>query len=256
VELGKRSWILWRLRPALAASFLLAVIVAVWSVAKISLVPPRLSPRSLEMATATTHVVVDTPKSSVLDLRQNTYDFQALTQRAVLLGNVIADGPVRATIAAQAHVPPEALQVAPPLTPKQPEARVAEGNQPSITDIAKSTDQYRLSIQADPTVPVLDIYAEAPTAAAATTLANAAVEGLRQYLASLASAQKTPPKEQVQLLQLGPAHGRVINHGIEWQVAVLAFVLTFAIACATAIFFSRVKRGWRVAALADPQTGP
>jgi hypothetical protein len=256
VELGKRLFTLWRLRPWLVVSVLLATIVAVWSVAKISLFPPGLTSRSLEMATATTHVVVDTPHSSVLDLRQNTYDFQALTQRAVLLGNVIANGSVRATIAARAHVPVDVLQVAPPLTPKQPEATLGTGNPaPSVGDIAKSTDQYRLSIQADPTVPVLDIYAQAPTAAAAAALANGAVDGLREYLAGLAATQQTPSKDQVQLLQLGPAHGTVINNGIEWQVAVLAFILTLAIASATGVFFSRVSRGWRMAALAEQRAG-
>ena len=34
----------------------------------------------------------------MLDLRQNTYSFEALTQRAILLGNVIANGQVRATV--------------------------------------------------------------------------------------------------------------------------------------------------------------
>ena len=151
---------------------MLALVVAVWSVSSISLVPPGLHSRDLKMATATTHVVVDTPKSSVLDLRQNTYDFQALTQRAILLGNVMANGPVRAAIATQAHVPVDALQVAPPLTPKQPRATVGTGPQPSVSDIAKSTQQYKLSIEANPTVPVLDIYAQAPDATTAAALAN------------------------------------------------------------------------------------
>ena len=251
--LGKRLWTLWQLRPWVIACTLLALIVSIASVAKISLMPPRLSSRSLEIATGTTHVLVDTPKSSALDLRQNTYDFQALTQRAVVLGNLIADGSVRDTIAQRAHIPIDSLQISPPLTPKQPAARVGADNRPSVTDIAKSTDQYRLSIQTDPTVPVLDIYAEAPTAAAATTLANAAVDGMRDYLARLAVVQHTPPTDQIKLLQLGPARGKVINHGIEWQVAFLAFVLTLAVACATAIFLSRVSRGWRTAALADRQ---
>ena len=60
--------------------------------------------RALEMASATTHVVVDTPKSSVLDVRENTYDFEAMTNRAVLVGNVIANGAVREAIANRAHV--------------------------------------------------------------------------------------------------------------------------------------------------------
>ena len=63
-----------------------ALVLSVWSVANISLIPPGLSPRSLEMATATTQVVVDTPKSALIDIRQNTYSLDGLTNRALLLG--------------------------------------------------------------------------------------------------------------------------------------------------------------------------
>jgi hypothetical protein len=178
-----------------------------------------------------------------------------LTQRAILLGNVIANGPVREAIAARANVPVEALQVQAPLTPKQPRAQAGSGNRPSITDIAKSSDQYRLSIQANPTVPILDIYAQAPNAQRAAVLANAAVDGLRSYLASLAVTERIPPKDQIRLLQLGHAHGTVINQGIDWQAAFLVFLLTFSFACASTIFLSRIHRGWRVATLADQPAG-
>ena len=54
--------------------------------------------------------------------------------------------------------------------------------------------QYRLDIEANPTVPMLDIYSEAPTADSATLLANAAVAELRAYLGDLATSQRTPEK--------------------------------------------------------------
>lgn len=247
-------WTLWQLRPWVLASALLALIVAVWSVDKISLLPPRLTPRDLEMATATTHVIVDTPVSTVLDLRQNSDDIEALTQRAVLLGNVIANGRVAAAIAQSAHVPVNVLQVTPPLTPAQAVPLAGASNN-SVTDIAKSTNQYRISINVNPTVPMLDIYTEAPTATSATVLANASVNELRAYLATLAVEQHIPAADQTRLLQLGRAQGAVINHGIEWQVAVFAFALTFALACATVIFTSRIRRGWRMASIAEPRAG-
>lgn len=254
MRLGKRIWTLWQLRPWVLASVLLALVVAVWSVAKISVLPPGLTPRSLEMATATTHVVVDTPRSTVLDLRQNTDGLQALQQRAFLLGNVMANGPVVAAIARHANVPANRLQVTPPLTPAQLLPSTGSANN-SPTDIVKSNGQYRLSINVNPAVPMLDIYAQAPSAASAAILANAAVDGLRDYLGALATAQHTPPEAQVRLLQLGRADGAVINHGIEWQVAVFAFALSFALACATVIFVSRVRRGWRTEALSEQEAG-
>ncbi len=251
MKLGSRLWTLWRLRPFVAVAVVVSLLAAVWSVANISLIPLRLTPRALEMATATTHVVVDTPRSSVLDLRQNTYSFEALTQRAVLLGNVMANGRVREAIAARANVPVDQLQVAAPLTPRQPRAQAGSVAAKHASDMFKTTDQYRLSITANPTVPVLDIYSQAPNAASAAVLANASVSALREYLAGLAATQRIPPADQIRLLQLGQARGKIINKGIDWQVGLLAFVLTFALACASAIFISRVLRGWRVAARAD-----
>lgn len=248
--LGKRMWTLWGMRRWVVLSALLAGLAAVWSVATISLSPPGLTPRALQMATASTHVIVDTPRSSVLDLRQNTYSFQALTQRAVLLGNVIANGQVRAKIASLAHVPVAALQVAPPLTPQQPTPEAGSAHN-SVGAILKSTNQYRLSIQVNPTVPMIDIHSQAPSADSAARLANAAVRGLREYMGGLATDQRIPRTDQIRLLQLGTARGHVINHGIYWEVAVLVFAIAFALACATGIFFARIRRGWRTAALAD-----
>lgn len=250
MSLGKRIWRLWQLRGWVAVVVLLALVAATWSVAKISVLPPKVTPRAIEMATATTHVIVDTPTSSVLDLRQNTDSFQGLTQHAILLGNVIANGAVREAIALRVHVPVDALQVAPPLTPAQPTPTAGAFNN-SVSAIAKSTDQYRLSINADPIVPMLDIYAQAPSAASAAALANAAVDCLRQYLSTLAVTEQTPPRDQIRLLQLGQARGGVVNHGIYWQAALLVFALTFGLGCATVILFSRVRHGWQLAKLDD-----
>jgi hypothetical protein len=240
------------MRPLVIVCALFALLMATWSVYSISLLPPKLTPRALKMATATTHVVVDTPTSSVLDLRQNSYDFDAMTQRAIVLGNVIANGAVRESIASKAGIQSQQLQVTAPFTRRQPRS-VGTTNQKKTSDIFASTDQYRLNIQANPSVPMLDIYAQAPDAKSAQTVANAAVDGLRAYLENLASTQQIPEKDQLRLLQLGRADAVVINGGVEWQVALLVFILSFSLACATGIFVSRVARGVRVAALADRQ---
>jgi hypothetical protein len=247
---GMRMRMLWRLRMGVFACAALGLLVAVWSVAKVSLFPPELTPRALEMATASTQVVVDTPRSTLLDLRQDNY-LETLTNRAVLLGNVMAIGRVRTAIADRARIPAEALEVTPPLTQKQPRALAAFGNDRQTTDILKLNDRYRLKIHVNPTVPVLYIYAQTPSAASAEALANAAVDAMRGYLSRLGQSRGTPETERIRVAQLGQARGEVINAGIEWQVAFLAFLMTFAASCATLIFVSRVKDGWRLAAVSE-----
>ena len=240
-----------RLRLGVAASLVLAMVAAVWSQAEISLGPPRLTPRSLEMATAYTQVVVDTPESALLDLRQGTADIEGLKNRAVLVGSLMGSPPVRAYIARRAHVPADAIQVVTPRTPDAPRAREQPGHKQGPRDLLRSTDQYRLDIQASPTVPVLDVYAQAPDATAAQELADAAVGGLGDYLRAFARAQRTPQDMQVRLRQLGRARGDVLNDGVGIQVALLTFLAVFALSCAAVIGLARIRRGWAVAAATE-----
>jgi hypothetical protein len=242
---------LWHLKAGVAVSLALALLAGVWSVERISLSPLALTPRSLDMATAATHVIVDTPTSQLIDLRQDTYSVEGLRNRSVLLGNVIASSGVQQRIARRAHVPVDLLRIQAPLTPEQTAPPVDSENARHASDIVKSTDQYRLDIKANPTVPMLDIYAQTPSAGSAAALANAAVDELRAYLGGLATTQNTPLADRIHPVQLGRATGVVINHGAKWQVAFLAFLLTLAISCATVIFGARVRAGWRQAALSE-----
>jgi hypothetical protein len=251
MQLGRHLRELSRLRAGVIVSVALALLAAVWSVAHVGLFPPRLELRSVELATAYTQLVVDTPKSAIVDLRQATSDIDSLKNRAVLVGSVMASPPVRAKIAAHAGVSPDVLQIVTPRTPNQPRARETEDSKRSPTDLLRSTDQYRLDIQANPTVPFLDVYAQAPTVDAATRLANAAAQGLGDYLRDLGASDRTPAEMQVRLRQLGSPRGDVLNDGVAVQLAVLTFLFVFAASCAAVIVVGRVRRGWRMAAIAE-----
>jgi hypothetical protein len=232
---------LWRLRLGTGLSLLVALLAAIWTV----------SQSGLEMATAHTVVVVDTPQSIMVNLRENSYSIDGLVNRAVVLGNVIASTPLEARIAQLANVPAALLQIQGPTTPTVASLPVVSQNPRSTTDILKSNEQYRIAINANPTAPILDIYAQTPTAQSAAALANAAVDELKAYLAGLASSQATPANAQIRVEQLGRATGTVINPGVKYQAALVIFILTFLLGSATTIFISRIRAGWRVAALSE-----
>lgn len=242
---------LWGQKLGLAIALVLAILATARVGYGASLFPPQLHPDTIDVASASTHVLIDTPRSSVTDLRQTTYSFTELTNRALLLGNVMASFPVREYIARHADVPPTLIRVAPPLTPDQPRALADTAHQPKSSDILKSPDEYRINIHASPIVPVLDVYTEAPTVAAATKLANGAVEGLRDYLRVLADQRDTPLADQVRLVQLGRASGGAVNPGANLQLAVLVFFFTFALCCAAVLFIARVRRGWAASGYPD-----
>lgn len=248
MDLGRHLHELFRLRLSVVACLLLALLAAVNMAYHIrGIVPPALEPRSVEMASATSEVLVDTPLSGVLDLRQGSSELEMMTNRAVLIGNVMTSQPVLAYIGRRAGIPPRAIRAQPPLTPDYPRPLSGLGEDPHTSDLLKSTDQYRLNIQANPMVPILQIYAQAPNEAAAATLANAAIDGLRDYLEDTAKVAGTPDAKRVRLQQLGRAEGDVINGGIRIQLALLTFLVVFGLSAATAILLARVRRGWREA---------
>jgi hypothetical protein len=236
-----------RLRVGLVLSVIVALLISLSVTYKLSIIPPKLSSRSLEVGTASTRVVVDTSKSVALDIRYGTGDFAALTDRAVLLGNIMASAPVREYIARRAKIPADVIRASTPLTPDFPRPRATEGEQRRASDLLRSTDQYRLNIQANPTVPIIDVYAQAPTAKAAEELANGAVDGLRDYIDATGQKLRVGSEEQARLTQLGRAHGTLINSGVHLQVLLLTFVFVFAVCAAAALFISRVRLGWRLA---------
>jgi hypothetical protein len=250
MQLGRHLRELWRFRAGLALGTLLALVVAVWSVARVQVFPPALHARSLDMAAASTRVLVDTPKTMVLDLRVDTGNFDSITNRALLVGNVMATAPVRQYIAHRAGVDGSVLQVASPVTPAWPRPLASSGKR-RTSDLLKSPEEYRISIQVNPTVPIIDVYAIAPTTRAAEHLANGAVDGMRDYLRALGAQQGVPAVQQIHLEQLGQARGGLVNRGAGAKVATLTFVIVLALSAVALLFVSRVRRGWRLEATSE-----
>ena len=233
-----------RSKVGLGIALAVALLAASRVLFAISIFPPGIESRSTDVATASTHVLIDTPRSTLTDLRQDFYEIRVLSQRAVILGNVMASPPVRDFIGRRVGVPGDEISATGPVTPDQPNVIATAETAPHTTDILKRPNEYRLSIQANPTVPVLDIYAEAPDDAAAKKLASGAVSGLRDYLDLVARQRGTPGSEQVVLQQLGPVRGGVINSGAGLTMALVVFLLIFTVCAAAVLCVARIRRGW------------
>jgi hypothetical protein len=236
-----------RSRLGLLIAGAVALLAASRVLFSISVLPPGLESRSIDVATASTHVLIDTPRSTLTDLRQDFYEIRSLSQRAVILGNVMASPPVRDFIGKRVGIPADSISVTAPVTPDQPQVVKSAEDAPHTSDILKRPTEYRLSIQANPTVPVLDIYAEAPNENAAKGLAVGAINGLRDYLDLVADQRGTPGDEQVDLQQLGQVRGGVINSGAGITMAIIVFALVYALCSAAVLWIARVRRGWAAA---------
>jgi hypothetical protein len=235
---------LWGMKLGLLVAVVVGLLAATRVFYAISIVPLKLERSSIDVASASTRVLVDTPRSALVDLRQTTYDLTSLTNRGVLVGNVMASPPVREFIAHRAGVQARRITVKPPQTPDQPRPLAGSDSEASIADLVAPPDQLRLAIEASPTSPVLDIRAEASDPAVARRLAEAAVTGTEDYLKAVANAEKTPASSRVGLIQLGRATTGVINGGAQRSVAVLAFFVGFGLTCIAVLFIARVRRGW------------
>ena len=73
--------------------------------ASISVAPPGIHARSIQVSAAATHILLDAPRSWVLDERTRDADLQGLATRADLLGNLLVSPSVRERVAKQAGIP-------------------------------------------------------------------------------------------------------------------------------------------------------
>jgi hypothetical protein len=234
-----------RLRTAFVVSLAVALIATFLS--QYSVGPSGLHARNYVIGAASTAVLIDTPKSEVVDLSATAYDFGSLQTRADLIGNLLVSDPVKSDIARRAGIRPSQLEADSPITANVPQTFIEPGSGAAATDILASANHYKLQVQADPQVPLLHFYAQAPSADAAIRLVNATVSGLEAYLGSLSKQEKLHPNTAVRIVQLGTAHGGVVNSGAPKEIAFLVFITIFAVAICVSVGLSRLRVGWILA---------
>ena len=78
---------------------------------------------------------------------------------------------------------------------------------------------YRLRFENNPVLPIVSVFAQAPTEAEAIALANAAPRALRTYIDEIQDRQDTPEDRRVVIRKLGDATGGVVNEGANVQIA-------------------------------------
>jgi hypothetical protein len=242
MRLGMHIRELWGHKLGFAIAVAIALLVA-GRMYGFSLFPPDLE-RASGNGHAATHVLVDTPQSTTVDLRQATYDLGGLTNRALLVSNAMASADVRERIASLAGAPVNAIRIDTPLNAEYPEG-IAEGGGLQGAEGLAPAPLYRLDIAANPTVPLIRIDTEAPSADGAVKLANAAAAGLESYLAAIAKHGGTPADSRINLVQLGRAQPVASSHAAGPLLTLLVFALILAVASATVLFLTRVRKGWR-----------
>ena len=227
---------LWRLRLLVVLMALVAV-VAAFNVAY-SVSPSKIESRKYSVGIATARILVDTPDSQVVEVAPEGSDTTG--GRANLLANLMVEGEIKAAIARKAGLRPAQLEgvskTALPsagATPPDPRGYVLS------TDVLTSQDGERL--------PIIEVEAQAPDAAKAAALADAAVTGLRDDLDSKAAAEQVTTTRRLQLNPLGAPQARDVVRGPRLLMAVGAGIFVFLAGCAAILGFFTLVRAWRAA---------
>jgi len=228
---------------------LVGLLVTVLTVYQVTLDPPGLHPRVLTIAAASTTLLVDLHQSDITDLTPSADQLGGLATQADLLGEVMVTDPVLDDIGRLIDIPASKIQADAPVTSNVPRDIIEPDSGANAMQLIASPDQYKLQVQVDPTTPVIHIYTQAPSVAAALQLASASVQGLRDYLSQLSAARGVAPTNEIRLVELGAPTGGVVNSHAEIEIGLLAFITGFAAALFAISVFPRVRRGWRLATL-------
>jgi hypothetical protein len=241
-----------RLLP-LGVCGLIGLVAALISLSTISVFPPHFQKRDLSVATAETHLLIDTPPpsapnlapySAILNPATLPQDVEAITTRATLFAGLLTSEPVVKDMASHAGVSPDAIYAYQSPTPNVPVALSEPTSEKRSYELANLRRPYLLEIQARPQYPIIDIYAQAPTPLEAQRLADASVQGLQDYIRSVASAHgETSAADKIRLLELGEPQGAMITTGTK-LVAGLSFFAAFIVSWCGLLLLRRWRR-WR-----------
>jgi hypothetical protein len=220
----------------------IALVAAVLSVCTVSLLPPGVHGRRLQIAGASALVVVDRPQPLVSDQLATDGDYQTLQKRAVLLGELMTSPPAMRHVARLAGIDRREIATVTRVTANVQSVLTEPGSERRASDIRDSTKPYRLEVQPHPVLPGLNVYAQAPTVAEAQRLADSAVPGLIEYEHGLAARERVSPSQLLRVEQVGAARGAIVNPTNAVMIAGLTFLFAFAICAAVLAVVTRLRR--------------
>lgn len=234
---------LWRRRGLVAIVALLAIAIG-WMLAYHAKFPPER--RSYNVGVATASVLVDTPRSQVVEIAPKGSDM--LGARANVLANLMVDGEIENVIARRVGLPADKIIArTEAAAAAEPETPLTAKSYAYRTSVARTSDMNEL--------PIIKVQTQAPDVARAIELANAAVAGLSEYLDSKAEAETVSETRRLRVRALGTAQGQVAARGPGRLMALAVAIVVFVVGCAIILVLSALVRGWRTSAALEDDFG-
>jgi hypothetical protein len=227
---------IWQRRRWLAVAGVVALVGALSVAFRVSPFPPKLEARSDDRGAASTHLLVDSARSSLPDL---AVPVEALAGRAQVYAELLRTETVRRRIGEEAGIPWTSLFVDGSTTDAadgepQPSAEERE------VELQSDEQDARLFFRVDPSRPIIRITTQAPTVGQAVNLAGAAAQSLSLYIDELQRLDGVPEPRRVEITQLGSADGGEANRSAAVMTGILAGIAILGVGCLLILFVPRL----------------
>lgn len=235
---------LWQRKLLVGLVLVLAVFAAILTAYRVSVSPPGLHKRTLQVSVASSQILVDSHKSTLVN-GASAETFNALATRARIYGQYLSSLEARRQIAKLVGVPPGSINTAGPFSPET--GTISYQSQPAgerASELLKEGAVNRLVFSAQEGVPILSVSAQAPTTDRAVALANASFKVLTDYVDSL-EAEDQPVREEVTVRELGTPQGGTLGSSNGKILMVLAFLAVAGLGCAAILLIPSFARRWR-----------
>jgi hypothetical protein len=205
--------------------------------------PPQ--PRGYTVGVATANLLVDTPRSQVIEVAPKGSD--TLAARANVLANLMVDGGIKEAIAKRAGLPPKKIIASTPSPDdSQPPPKLTAHSMAYTTSVVLTSDMAEL--------PIIRVQTQGPDVSKAVRLANAAVNGLSDYLNTKAADDSVDAARRLQVRPLGTAQGLESERGPASMMALVVVFIVFLGGCATILIVTALNSRWREAIEAETGT--
>jgi hypothetical protein len=235
---------LWQRKLLVSLVLVIAVFAAILTAYRVSVSPPGLHKRTLQVSAASSQILVDSHKSTLIN-GASAETFSALSTRAKIYGQYLSSLEARRQIAKLVGVPPQTIATAGPFSPET--GAINYESQPSgerANELLKEGAANRLVFSAQEGVPILSVSAQAPTTDRAVALASASFQVLTDYVSSL-EADDQPVRQEVTVRELGAPQGGTLGSSNGKILMVLAFLAVAGLGCAAILLIPSFARRWR-----------
>ena len=149
--------------------------------------------RSHQFGAAQSQILIDSPRSSLVDLTQET---PPLATRAAVYTQFMRSNAVKEAISKASGIPADLIVAQGPYTTAGGSQNLPRPSEARANEVRSEKRGYRLVFDYQQDLPIVSIYAQAPTAKSAIALAAGTVAGVRSYISQLERQQKVPASAQ------------------------------------------------------------